>query len=351
MLWTSVRQALTTTFNSYFIGYTSIYHGWWHVYIWFFFFFWRNVYIWFEPWTWTMWNQTNRVQIHNFFSAKLVVMCVHIIDVLYRHTVCVSSWLFGRLHLRPSQSMTRGLMSPSSCSHQLTSWSHMTAASNTPLPRRHKNIRPPSSGSPPPPALSLPPSLHLTPHGYSPSTRTPSSSLTLDPTPTLTPQSQTQTALRHSYRAPPISSVRLHGGGQRHRLQRPYAGGVRHWRHRAGRIRARAPPRGARVPSVPAAARRGQAPAPPPPPPRARLHGRLLRHDALRTLQRAAPGARPRGRAHRRRHQRRRDQGKQRAACYAPPREVLSQPSISHHAIISFNLWCNSSIRLRDTGF
>ena len=57
-----------------------------------FFFFWRNVYIWFEPWTWTMWNQTNRVQIHNFFSAKLVVMCVHIIDVLYRHTVCVSSW-------------------------------------------------------------------------------------------------------------------------------------------------------------------------------------------------------------------------------------------------------------------
>ena len=50
------------------------------------------------------------------------------------------------------------------------------------------------------------------------------------------------------------------------------------------------------------------------------LHGRMLRHEALRPLQ---------GRAHRRLHQRRRDQGQQGTARYGILREVPSKTPTS----------------------
>jgi hypothetical protein len=127
----------------------------------------------------------------------------------------------------------------------------------------------------------------------------------------------------------------LHGGRER-RLQRSDAGGVRSRRHRAGRLGARAPPFRPRGHSVSSAGRRAPAAVPAPPPsPGTRVHGRLLRHDALRPLQRATPGASPRRRAHRWRYRRRGDQGQQGSARHADAREVRPNPLISPLLFIS----------------
>src|SRR5687767_601562 len=97
---------------------------------------------------------------------------------------------------------------------------------NTHFPRTKapEHFRPPSTSPRRHHRPPLPSPPHLTSHGDSPSTRTHSSSLTLDPP--LLPS--------------PSHLLLLHGAGH----QRPDAGGVRHRRHRVGRLRARAPPRG-----------------------------------------------------------------------------------------------------------
>ncbi|KAG2643682.1 hypothetical protein PVAP13_2KG347921 [Panicum virgatum] len=189
----------------------------------------------------------------------------------------------------------------------------MAAGSNTPLPRSHRSNSPPVSPSPPPAAIAQPQHRPLLPLSL------PSHTLiVLNPRsqPTLTAQSQTHTALHHSSR--PVSRHLLRLAVSREagastaqdgapKCWRPVSSAASCWFATVLALHLAGP---SIVPSLP-------------PPPRARLYGRMLRHDALRPLQRAAPGVRPRGRAHRRLHQRRRAQGQQGNARYGAPREMV----------------------------